>query len=47
MTPDDFERIMEVICDLCHWPHVCDQETLDTKCENCPAEAALSIFSNK
>ena len=38
---DKLEAIMEALCDLCYWPHVLEQEQLDTRCERCPAEKKL------
>lgn len=37
-----FEAIMELVCEVCHWPYVVtDQEKLDTLCDNCPVERML------
>lgn len=36
------EKIMEAVCELCHWPYVVDdQEKLDAMCDNCPVERIL------
>lgn len=36
------EKIMEVVCELCHHPYVVtDQALLDDICENCPVEQVL------
>lgn len=36
---EKFDTIMEVVCDMCHWPYVCcDEEELDNRCLNCQAE---------
>ncbi len=41
MNGETFETVMEAVCDMCHWPRVCDQVSLDEKCENCPAEKMI------
>ena len=37
------EKIMETVCELCHWPYAYrDEEILHAeKCAICPAEAAV------
>lgn len=43
MSGEEKERILEAVCDICHWPYVYrDDEVMhDEKCDNCPAEKAL------
>lgn len=42
MTEQEFEAIMEVVCDVCHWTYVVtDQEALDKRCAACPIEWLL------
>jgi hypothetical protein len=42
---EQFEKIMEAVCELCHWPYVSqDQEQLTAKCDNCPVERILKEF---
>lgn len=38
------EQIMEAVCELCHWPHVYeDEETMySERCDSCPAAAAVT-----
>lgn len=41
MNEDKFESIMETVCDMCHWPFVCGEVSLEEKCANCPAEKKI------
>ena len=43
MTEERVEKIMEAVCDLCHWPYVYRDEQImqDEKCICCPVEKAL------
>ena len=38
-------RIMEEVCDVCHWPYVYLSESEETlhaeKCDHCPVESAV------
>lgn len=48
MTEERVEKIMEAVCDLCHWPYVYRDEQImqDEKCVCCPAEKALREEEN-
>ena len=42
------ERIMEQVCELCHWPYIeTDQEEMDARCAACPIEAQLRQLAEK
>ena len=41
MDETTFDVVMEYVCEMCHWPYVCEAGKLDEKCENCPAECAI------
>lgn len=48
MTEERIEKIMEAVCDLCHWPYVYRDEQImqDEKCVCCPAEKSLREEEN-
>ena len=35
------EEIMELICDNCHWPYVCDEDELEERCAECAIEKTI------
>lgn len=37
----DFENVMELICDSCHWPYVCDEDELEERCAECEIEKEI------
>lgn len=42
MNEKTFETVMAAVCDICHWPYAeTDQEALENRCVNCPAERAI------
>lgn len=44
MNREERERIMEAVCEVCHWPYVYrDSEIMnDEKCKYCPVKAVLN-----
>ena len=44
------EKIMDAVCDLCHWPYVYPEEDDEVmyaeKCEYCPAALAVKDVLN-
>ena len=44
MSGEEKERILEAVCDICHWPYVYrDSEIMHAeKCDHCPIEALLN-----
>lgn len=38
---NDFETIMELVCDCCHWPYVCDEDELEERCAECEIEKEI------
>ena len=44
MSGEEKERILEAVCDICHWPYVYrDSEIMHAeRCDNCPVEALLN-----
>lgn len=45
LSEQDMELVMEVACDLCHYPMVSgDQEDLDVFCERCPLATVLKGY---
>lgn len=44
MNEDWKEKVLEVVCDMCHWPYVYrDSDIMHAeKCDHCPIEAALN-----
>lgn len=43
----EVEKIMETVCDRCHYPYVMTQWMLAHTCENCPIEAAVRKLAEK
>lgn len=48
MSGEEKERILEAVCDICHWPYVYhDSEIMHAeKCDHCPIEALLNGKQN-
>ena len=44
MSGEEKERILEAVCDICHWPYVYRNSEImnDEKCKYCPVEAVLN-----
>ena len=44
MNREERERIMEAVCEICHWPYVYRNSEImnDEKCKYCPVEAVLN-----
>ena len=49
MSGEERERILEAVCDICHWPYVYrDDEVMHAeKCDHCPIEALLNGKQDK
>ena len=43
----NFDEIMELICDRCHYPYIEAQEHLDELCEACPIAAMLQNITKE
>lgn len=41
MEEATFDVVMEHVCEMCHWPFVCEEGELEDKCDNCPAEKKI------
>lgn len=39
------QELLQIICDQCHWCHVCCQEELDQKCDECMVSELVEKLS--
>ena len=49
LLDEQTDKLLENICDLCHWPYVYrdDQIVIDEKCSFCPAVEGVQAMKEK